>query len=143
MNLHNKLNQQGLRLTRPRQVVMSILESANVPLSPQTIHKEAVNNREDIGLVSVYRTLELLDELGFVRRLHGNDGCHGYVLSSPGHHHHIICQGCGKAVEFSGSGDMENLFDRIQRETGFDVDDHLLQLYGFCADCQKVNHDEA
>jgi Fur family ferric uptake transcriptional regulator len=137
MDLQLKLNQQGLRLTRPRRVVMNILQSTPMPLSPQTIFKTAVDSQEEISLVSVYRTLDLLEELSLVRKVHGHDGCHGYVLASPGHHHHIICQQCGRAVEFTGIGDLADVFERIVAETGFDVDDHLLQLYGLCPQCQK------
>ena len=137
MNWQNKFNQEGYRLTRPRRVVMTILEQAVIPLSPQHIHQRARAIQKEIGLVSVYRTLELLTDLALVRRVHGSDGCHGYVLSSPGHHHHIICRSCDKAVEFEGAGDLSSLLKRIQRQTGFKIDEHLLQLYGVCPACQK------
>lgn len=137
MNFQETLNQEGLRLTHPRKVVMTILERSNVPLSPQTIYLQSVEDHEDIGLVSVYRTLEVLSDLGLVRRVHGLDDCHGYVLSSPGHHHHLVCRKCERAIEFSGAEDLDNLLTRIEQETGFQVDEHLLQLYGICPECQK------
>jgi len=138
MKLRKKLNQEGLRLTRPRRVIMAILENAAIPLSPQTIQRRALDAHQDISLVSVYRTIDLLTELELVRRVHGNDGCQGYVLCSPGHHHHLICQSCGKTVEFRGSEDLGNLIDVIQGQTGFQVEGHLLQLFGRCPECQKV-----
>jgi Fur family ferric uptake transcriptional regulator len=137
MDFQEVLNQEGMRLTHPRKVVMSILERSNVPLSPQTIYQHAVDENEDIGLVSVYRTLEVLSDLGLTRRVHGYDDCHGYVLASPGHHHHLICRKCDRTVEFSGTKDLENLLSRIEQETGYQVDGHLLQLYGLCPECQK------
>jgi Fur family ferric uptake transcriptional regulator len=137
MNLQETLNLEGLRLTRPRRVVMAILEAAHIPLSPQTIYQRSLDSNDDIGLVSVYRTLDLLTELALVRRVHGHDDCHGYVLASPGHHHHLVCRECEKAVEFTGAGDLATLLGRIQRETGFEIDGHLLQLYGFCPECLK------
>lgn len=142
MNLQETLNQEGLRLTHPRKVVISILESAAVPLSPQSIHQRSLAENEDIGLVSVYRTLELLTELRLVRRVHGQDDCHGYVLASPGHHHHLVCRKCEKAVEFTGAEDLSELMGRIQQETGFKVDGHLLQLFGLCPECQKNEREE-
>ena len=138
MNLQETLNQEGLRLTRPRRVVLDILQESNVPLSPQTIHQRSLDQNEEIGLVSVYRTLELLTDLALVRRVHGPEECHGYVLASPGHHHHLVCRECEKAVEFTGAGDLAQLLDRIQQETGFQVDGHLLQLYGLCPECKKA-----
>ena len=142
MELQQKLNQKGLRLTHPRQVVMSILEEATVPLSPHSIYQRSLDEHEDIGLVSVYRTLELLSELSLVRKVHGPDDCHGFVLASPGHHHHLVCRECEKAIEFSGGDDLSALLNRIQQETGFEVDGHLLQLFGLCPKCQqeKENH---
>lgn len=136
MNLQKKLNQQGLRLTKPRQVVMSILEETGRPLSPQVIHQRSLQTEEDISLVSVYRTLDLLNELNLVCRVHGQDDCHGYVLSSPGHHHHLVCRNCRKTVEFTGTSDMETFIETIRGKTGFQIDGHLLQLFGLCPDCQ-------
>jgi len=137
MNLQVKLNNHGFRLTRPRQVVMDVLQAATIPLSPQTIHQNSINLHQDIGLVSVYRTLELLTEMGLVRRVHGHDECQGYVIASPGHHHHLVCRECETAVEFSGIEDLSPLLERIQQETGFIVEEHLLQFNGLCPQCQQ------
>ncbi len=137
MNWQNTLNWKGYRVTHPRRVVMSILEQASIPLSPQHIHQRSQAAQEEIGLVSVYRTLELLTNLALVRRVHGQDGCHGYVLASPGHHHHIICRNCEKAIEFEGKEDLSSLIKRLQDQTGFKIEEHLLQLYGLCPACRK------
>jgi len=142
MDLQDKLNQEGLRLTRPRRAVMDILKSAKIPLSPQTIHQRSFETKDEIGLVTVYRTLDVLAELGLVRRVHDHDECHGYVLASPGHHHHLICRKCGKAVEFTGEGDLSTMLERIHRQTGYDIDEHLLQLYGVCPECQEGSHEK-
>lgn len=138
MDLQEKLNRNGLRLTRPRQVIISILEAATVPLAPQTIHQRALEKNERIGLVTVYRTLELLEEFGLVRRAHSPDECHGYLLASPGHHHHLVCRSCMQAVEFPGSDDLSGIVQRVERQTGYQVSDHLLELYGLCPTCQQV-----
>jgi Fe2+ or Zn2+ uptake regulation protein len=139
MNLQEKLNKKGLRLTHPRQVVVSILKTSASPLTPQTIYQRSIERNSDIGLVSVYRTLDLLSELDLVRRVHGHEGCHGYVLASPGHHHHLVCHQCGHAVEFTGSNDLSEFIKGIEKETGFIIDEHILQLYGICPQCQKDN----
>lgn len=137
VNLQNELNQKGLRLTRSRREVTAILTEAKTPLSPQEIHKRAKEKNCDVGLVSVYRTLDLLSDLDLVRRVHGQDECHSYVLASPGHHHHLICRQCGKAVEFSGSDNLNEFIRLIEIETGYKIDEHILQLYGLCQQCQK------
>lgn len=144
MNWQDRLNHEGLRLTHPRRVIISVLEKASTPLSPQTIHQRSMEASEEIGLVSVYRTLDLLAELGLVRRVHGHDECQGYVLASPGHHHHMVCRNCAAAVEFSGMDDLSALIGHIEEETGFKVDEHLLQFSGLCPLCQRrINyHDQ-
>jgi len=141
MNLQNKLNREGMRLTRPRQAVMEIIMAAKVPLSPQSIHQRSMETEEEIGLVTVYRTLDLLAELGLVRRVHDHDECQGYVLASPGHHHHLICRKCGNAVEFTGEDDLTSMLDRIRHQTGYNIDEHILQLYGLCPKCQEEKHE--
>ena len=122
---------------------MTILEETGRPLSPQIIHQQALQTDKNISLVSVYRTLDLLNELNLVCRVHGQDDCQGYVLSSPGHHHQLVCRKCRKAVEFTGTSELEPFIEAIQKQTGFQIDSHLLQLFGLCPECQATveHHD--
>jgi Fur family ferric uptake transcriptional regulator len=117
-------------------VVMQVLQRASAPLSPQEVLEQGQHGHHKLGLVTVYRTLALLDEFDLVRRIHREDGCHGYVLASPGHQHHVICQRCGGATEFPGEGDIHALIERVEMGTGYQVNDHLLQLFGLCPNCQ-------
>ena len=126
----------GCRITAPRRAVMQVLQKASVPLSPREILEQGKQVYRGLGLVTVYRTVNLLAELNLVRRVHREDGCHGYLLASPGHRHALICQCCGRAVEFPGEDDLHALIERVEAGTGYRVDDHLLQLLGLCPDCQ-------
>lgn len=136
MDWEQCLADAGCRITAPRRVVMQVLQRASVPLSPQEIMERGQHLHHKLGLVTVYRTLALLTEFDLVRRVHREDGCHGYVLASPGHQHHVICQRCGSAAEFPGEGDILALIERVETGTGYRVSDHLLQLSGLCPDCQ-------
>jgi Fur family ferric uptake transcriptional regulator len=136
MDWERKLADAGCRVTAPRRTVVQVLQGAGVPLSPQEILEQGKRIHPKIGLVTVYRTLALLAEFDLVRRVHREDGCHGYVLASPGHQHHVICQCCGGTAEFPGEDDIHMLIERVETETGYRVDDHLLQLFGLCPDCQ-------
>ncbi len=138
MNWRKTLSQSGYRISKPRQVIMEILTQAKVPLTPLAIYNQARNNGRKIGLVSVYRALELLTSLGLVCLVYANDGSQGYMIASEGHHHHIICEVCEQAIEFSGVEDLEGLILRVQQETGYTVSDHFLQLFGVCPNCQKL-----
>ncbi len=136
-NWEQCLSQAGCRITEPRRVVMRILLEAEAPLSPQEVHArgEAVHAR--LGLVTVYRALTLFEDLGLVRRVHREDGCHGYISASPGHQHALICQQCGHAIEFAGEDDLQELIERVEGRTGYRVSEHLLQLFGTCPKCQE------
>lgn len=90
-----------------------------------------------LGLVTVYRTLSLLSEIGFVRRIHLEHGCHGYVRSEFVHGYHVVCRNCRQAVEFPGMQEFSFLIDRIAKSTGYLVQDHMLELLGLCPDCQE------
>lgn len=142
MNWKNKLKQAGYRISSPRCVVMDVIINSRIPMEPKTILKKARAAGNSIGLVSVYRTLDLLNKLGVLRLVHLEDGSQGYVVASEGHHHHIICKKCDRVMEFSGMNDLDELIARVELETGFKVTDHLLQLYGLCPQCQKVEESE-
>ncbi len=137
MNWKQRLSDAGCRITAPRQAVMQVLLNSQVPLSPQEICERGNAIHPNLGLVTVYRTIALLQELDLVRRVHHSDGCHGYVVTLPGHRHHIICRACGRTAEFLGSEDIDALIVHVERTTDYRVDDHLLQLFGLCPGCQK------
>jgi Fe2+ or Zn2+ uptake regulation protein len=118
---------------------MTVLQEAEAPLSPQEILERGGAIHRALGLTTVYRTVALLTELGVVRRVHRSDGCHGYVATSPGHCHHVICEMCGRTVEFPGSEDLTALIGQVEKSTDYRVDEHLLQLFGLCPDCRGRN----
>ena len=140
MNWKAILSQKGYRLTVPRKQVIELLETVEVALSPQQIHQQLQQSNCDLGLVSVYRALDLLTNLELVTVVYDTQRNPGYMLSTAGHHHHIVCQECHKALEFSGSDDINELVQRVEAETSFQVRDHLLQLFGLCPDCQQQNN---
>lgn len=131
-----RLAQAGYRLTAARRAVIDVMATTTVPLSPPQIRLQARARCSGLGLVTVYRTLDLLEALDLVRRVHLDGFCRGYVPASPGHCHAILCRRCGRATEFPGSEDLEGLVALVQHETGYQVEDHLLQLVGLCPSCQ-------
>jgi Fe2+ or Zn2+ uptake regulation protein len=132
-----ELSQAGYRITRPRRAVIRALLEDDSYASPSEVRERARAYYPTIGLVTVYRTLDLLSELGFVRRIHTEEGCHSYATANHGHHHHLICRRCGEAVEFQGC-DLSPFLERIGQQTGYTIEDHLLELVGVCANCQRT-----
>lgn len=132
------LSEAGHRITTPRQVVMQVLRQSDVPLSPQEILARGQAHHARLGLVTVYRTLDLFERFGMACRVHLAEGCHGYVLRQPGHRHILLCRECGQSVEFTGQDDLHALIDRVAAQTGYRISGHLLQLFGVCPACQRA-----
>lgn len=129
------LRRAEYRLTQPRLAVLQVLEENDEGLSPEEVHQRAKGIYASLGLVTVYRTLDLLAELGLVRRVHSERGCHSYA-SAGIDRHYLVCQGCRRVIEFPCEG-LDGLIESVRQQTGYTITDHLLELSGLCPDCQK------
>ncbi len=135
-SLAEQLRANGYKLTRARQAVIDALTSAATPLSINDLHQRARTFAADIGLVTVYRTLELLVALELVRPVHLLENCHGYAIATPGHTHHMVCQRCNCVVEIAGC-DLSAYLDRVTAATGYRITGHWLEIAGICPACQQ------
>ena len=90
-----------------------------------------------LPLVTIYRTLEILTELALICKLHAGGVCRSYTLSTPQHHHHLICSNCGIVIDFTGH-DLSELEQNLSKESGFRIDGHLFEFFGLCQVCQKA-----
>jgi len=132
------LKSNGYRLTGPRYYVIEILAHSDKALTALDIYNQALSNYPSIGLVSVYRTLEKLEQLGLIQRVHQRDNCHAYVAAPIGHQHLLVCCSCGKVSFFSGDNLM-HLVSHVEEKSGYLVQDHWLQLIGICEECNKTS----
>lgn len=132
-----QLRERGYRLTHSRRAVVHTLAQSDGWLRPETIHQRAKRQAPKLGLVTVYRTLTLLTQLGIARRVHTEDSCHGYALAEHHHGHHLVCKHCQHVIEFPGTEDLQPLMDQLERKTGFIIEDHVLELTGLCPACQQ------
>ena len=130
------LRQHGYKLTPQRQAVIRTIASTQDHLTPTAIYEKVHQDHPNIGLVTIYRTLDILARLKLICELHAGGSCHSYTISAPGHHHHLICSKCNTVVDFTGY-DLSELERRLSLETGFEVEDHLLEFIGLCQACQK------
>ena len=131
-----ELSRSGGRITRPRQVILDIIAGSQRPLTPQEVHEGARERLPQIGLVTVYRTIEKLEDLGLVNRVHHSDQCQTVFRSTPSHQHLLICTECGQSVYFDGL-EIEKEFQKTGEDLGYTVTGHWLQLSGKCPDCRK------
>jgi Fe2+ or Zn2+ uptake regulation protein len=131
------LEQNGYRLTQPLMAVIGVMEASSRALSPMEVFDTARESYPKLGLVTVYRSLEKLEEIGLVQRVHQPDECSSYIAARAGHQHLLICQSCGLTRYFGGDN-IEALMSRVEQETGFTIQAHWLQLFGACPDCRKL-----
>lgn len=143
------LKENGLKVTRQRLVVLEAISSCPEDhLSADEIFSIVKVDCPEIGLATVYRTIQLLSELHLIDRINFDDGYVRYEMGSAfdreqkHHHHHLICLNCGKVISFQDDL-LEELEEKIALTTGFEVVDHEVKLYGCCIDCRrKYNFEE-
>lgn len=131
------LQESGCRITAPREAIIETVLSSQRGLEPLELFDLARKKHPGIGLVTVYRTLERLENLGLIQRVHREDGCHMVMKAATGHEHYLLCTRCGKAVLFEGD-DLSALVTRVESNSGYKVNDHWLQLFGLCPACQPT-----
>lgn len=131
------LQANGYRVTTTRKAVVETLANSQRALSPLEIYDICHGKYKHMGLVTVYRTVEKLEELGLVQRVHQPSGCQSFIAAAVGHQHLLICQSCGKVVFFDGeNAAMSSLMEEVGIQSGYQIDSHWLQLFGLCANCQ-------
>ncbi|MBX3015469.1 MAG: transcriptional repressor [Caldilineaceae bacterium] len=131
----DRLREAGYKITPPRLAVLEVIEQEGEHLDPAQILRRAQSIHPAIGRATVYRTLELLTQLNIVRPIYVGEHGPTYIRAEGGHHH-LVCSTCGIVVDFDQcvAGEMtRELTDRF----GFQIQSHLLEFYGICADCQK------
>ncbi|MGV8025735.1 MAG: Fur family transcriptional regulator [Anaerolineaceae bacterium] len=133
-----KLKENGMRITAQREAIVDILLNSEKALDPLEVYDLTRQSHPSLGIVTVYRTMECLEHIGLLQKVHQESGCNKYLKLKEGHHHLLICTNCGKAVYFEGL-DMETQFEEIARKNNFTMQDHWLQLGGLCQKCQLVS----
>ena len=133
----NCLARHGYRLTKPRRSVVESMARSEYVLSPFDVFELAREKYSKIGLVTVYRTLDKMEELGLIQRVHRPTDCQAFVAAFSGHEHLLIWLNCGRAEFFSGDDGMDELVTTVENRSGYRIEDHWLQLFGVCEDCQK------
>jgi len=135
--LRQLFHNRGLKLTRSRQAVLEVLTSTPGHLKVAEVHRLARRIDPAIGLASVYRTLDLLARLHLVKPLHTDHRHRHYVRANRQHGHHLVCTGCGLAVEFADC-QLERLMQTLARRTRFRIDGHFMEFFGRCAKCRSA-----
>ncbi len=142
--LSDRLKGRGYRCTISREIIMEILSHTLEHLSAEDIFLKIHKRYPQIGLTTVYRTLELLVDMDMVIKFDFGDGRARYELvdhpQGKGYHHHFVCTGCGRIMDYTDFiNDELDLLKKTEEglslKYNFRIQGHLLQFYGLCADC--------
>lgn len=133
--LERALEDNGYRLTPARRAIVAALATTGDHVTADALVALVKQGSPRIGRMTVYRTLDLLCELGQLRPVYQGGGAAHYVVLHDGHHHHLVCSQCERVVEFDECV-LESLAEMIGRRFDFEVQGHLLEFYGLCAECR-------
>ena len=127
------------RKTRQRAAVGAILERSDQFRTASQIHDDLRHAGEDIGLTTVYRTLQLMVDAEQLDAIRTDDGETAYRRCSTGHHHHLVCRTCSRTVEVEGPA-IKAWTDQIAKQHGFGRVQHHLEIFGVCSSCAPTSN---
>ncbi len=131
------LDGAGYRITAPRRALAELISERRGHFSAADLVAAARTRRLGIGRATVFRLLELFEDLGVVERLDLPSGEHAYVVCAPAHHHHVVCSSCGRTDDVRDAG-LQAAIDGIARQTGYRIDSHRVELFGRCPACART-----
>jgi len=131
----SSLKKKKMKITSQRKAIIETFLELGGHVSVEDIFYELRKRKKNIGLATIYRTLSMLKEAGLVSERDFRDGRTRFEIVSE-HHDHIICQKCGKVVEFRDET-IEKLQEEISKRLGFVLISHRHELMGICEDCRK------
>ena len=123
-------------LTNQRRLLLELMRDAEGHIDAKELYRRASARDESISQATVYRTLNLFKELGLIEEMRlGKIRCYYEIKQTP-EHQHLVCQGCGKIIEFQNPL-VEELIEAVRREHSFNVAKVEFYLEGYCSDCEK------
>ncbi|MDR7870041.1 MAG: Fur family transcriptional regulator [Tissierellaceae bacterium] len=138
-NFKNSLRKEGYKLTYQREAILeAIIKNRDEHLSSEEIYNIVSKDYPEIGIATVYRTMQLFEKLKIVYKLNFDDGFSRYELNlgtGNHHHHHLICLKCGKVMEVKLDL-LDSLEKEIENDGKFTIIDHNVQFYGYCNECK-------
>ena len=129
------LDSAGYRVTSPRRVVADLVATHDGHFTTSELEHVARSRKLGISRATLFRALDLLTELGIVERIDLPSGEHAYVACARSHHHHVVCSRCGRTTEVADHG-LAEAGAAMARESGYRIDMHRLELFGYCRHCQ-------
>jgi Fur family ferric uptake transcriptional regulator len=133
-----KLSEKNYKFTKQRELIIdTIITKGSWHFTAEDLFEELRKKDSEIGMATVYRTIELLKDLNIIHVLDFNEESRKYELVlEDSHHHHLICKECGKLIEFNDQ-DIDYFEKELEKKYDFKVTEHKLSFYGYCSECRK------
>ena len=134
--VRDEARRRGVRWTTQRQVIVETFVGADEHITVEDLHHRVRAIDRTISAATVYRTVNMLVEMGVATKRHFGAGSATFECEvNKEHHDHLVCTACGKIIDFHNTA-IEDLQERVAQEHGFAISDHRLELYGTCAECR-------
>jgi len=131
------LTAAGLRVTSQRAIIMDIIKRGEPHLDADEIYQRARKREPRISLSTVYRSLQRFKEMGLVEEYHFHEDHHHYEVKSASTHHHLVCLGCGRVIEFDYDL-VGQIKENVPEAVKFDITETELHIKGYCPECSKA-----
>jgi Fur family ferric uptake transcriptional regulator len=142
-NVLSHLSGSGHRVTAPRRAILERIMEYNQPFTSEQLFRDLGGDEGPIGRATIYRTVDLLLDDGWLARVHWSASSaqpipseHAYVPAERGHHHHMVCRNCGSTITFEGCN-IDDVLGGLTRRLNFRIEGHWLEVYGLCQICQR------
>ena len=135
-NTRQTLNMSGLRLTNQRALILDVIRQGQGHLDADEVYRRSRVKQPRISLSTVYRTLQVLKKLGLIEELHIDDKHHHYEIKHSTEHHHLVCLGCGRVIEFQYP--LARLVKRnVTEAKDFEITGSEVRMTGYCPRCRQ------
>jgi len=135
--IRKALNRAGKRVTHQRTLIMEIIRQGRGHLDADEIYRRAREKEPRLSLSTVYRTLQMMKKLDLVDELHFDENHHHYEVKPSAEHHHLVCLGCGRVIEFDYPLS-RYLQKKVPEAKDFDVTETEVRMSGYCAKCRRA-----
>jgi len=137
VDLVRRAEQRGVRLGASRAHVIRVIGEMRRPFNASELLEAVERETPGVGRATVFRTLQLLCDIGLLEQVRLDDGQPVYIADhSDAHHHHLICIGCDTIVEIADC-QVGRLAQVIAKDQGFQLTGHTFDIYGLCSECRK------
>jgi Fur family ferric uptake transcriptional regulator len=135
-DIAGQLSRRGYRITPQRMMILESIENSNTHITAEDIYAKVIRKYPRINISTVYRTLDLLKQLGLIYEIDLGEGKIGYHPEGKGHHHHLICRKCNAIIDINESA-LFSVKAVLLQAFSFDADLKHLALFGLCEKCRE------